>query len=469
MTANESEINQNNLDALNEEMSNYLELIPEAEPYTNQDQILELQSEIKYLKQDYLKLQEAISNKDNIINEFHNVSEITKNKFKILEDTNLGLRHDNQMLLEKLDEYQNEVLPQIANADRIKEKKLTELKNLNYKLEKQVEELKFDLIKNEESIRSKFGEQEENMRRKSKEREENLKSQYMKEILSANLANETFRMENEKLKMEIRSLKNKIEDIESQNVDKDSEHKGIIQSKEKECDKLKRRIKEIENEIDELELKLKDKENESNLKLKSYEDNINKIQSQITVKDKRIKDLDGEINNLKSIILDLEHTIEEFEIKSENKDKVIEQLKNQNSEILREFNNKELEINQFEQGRSKEIDDFVDKFNELVTENTNLQDENEELRANLFQASEKLRELNDLIIDKYEGLELNYFKEKNNKDNLEKKFNSVIRKMKDKEKDLINELECVRILLEKKEEELENVRLKYKNKIQVVS
>jgi hypothetical protein len=74
--------------------------------------------------------------------------------------------------------------------------------------------------------------------------------------------------------------------------------------------------------------------------------------------------------------------------------------------------------------------------------------------------------MNDLILDKYQGLEFNCQKEKNQKENMERKYKELIRKLKDNEENLMNEINFMRENLERKGEEFEGVKLKYENKIQ---
>jgi len=87
-------------------------------------QMLEMENEANLIKLEFFKLQEANMNKDGIINEFQNLSHITKDKFKMFEEANKQLREENDLLRRKLDEYENKLLPQMNQLDKQKENQI---------------------------------------------------------------------------------------------------------------------------------------------------------------------------------------------------------------------------------------------------------------------------------------------------------------------------------------------------------
>jgi hypothetical protein len=432
-------------------------------------QMEEMEIELNMLKMEFIKMQEALANKDEIINEFQNLSEISKNKFKMFEETNKQMKLENDHLQRSVNELQNKVIPQMSQNEKLKDGQIEDLRNTLIKMEKNIEENKTDVFRKEEHLKVKLEEKERILKNKTREREESIKNDYLKELSSLNITIQNIKCENEKLNSEIKKLRNDNEEVELSMNEKESEYKKHFEQKERELEKFKRQFKQTEKELSEFEAKLNEKQIEHASKMKLYEEKVSKLNILISEKDKKIKSLNEEIKSLNSIVADLKGTLKESEIKFENKDRIIDQLKNQNSEILKEFNRKESEIASFHEERIIEGNEYSDKIAKLENDRNILIEDNEELRNSLNQASDKLREMNDLIIDKYQKLELDYQKEKLNKENMEKRYKDIIKKMKVNEQEILNELGMMREAVEKKDNEYDNEKLKFENKIHKVS
>jgi hypothetical protein len=138
-----------------------------------------------------------------------------------------------------------------------------------------------------------------------------------------------------------------------------------------------------------------------------------------------IKMLTNEINNDKNVI--------------EEKNEIIEQLKSQINEIENEILEKDKELNEFDESKQNEINDYIQKIEELAKEKMLLEKQNEELTNNLSIANDNLKELNDLVIDKYSNMENELYKQKTQKKNIEKKYKGMIKQIKSKEKGIVQE------------------------------
>ena len=97
------------------------------------------------------------------------------------------------------------------------------------------------------------------------------------------------------------------------------------------------------------------------------------------------------------------------------------------------------ELNEFDESKQNEINDYIQKIEELAKEKMLLEKQNEELTNNLSIANENLKELNDLVIDKYSNMENELYKQKTQKKNIEKKYKGMIKQIKSKEKGIVQE------------------------------
>lgn len=377
------------------------------------------------------------------------------------------MKEENENLKNFAEEMKGKIAT-LAQNDRVKETKIEELLSLKNTLERSADGNKMEVVQKEEKFRSKFEEKEKQLVQKYKEREESMRTEYVKEVSQINSSVETYRLENEKLKIQVKNMQKLIDESENTLHEKEIEFKHSLDSKDKEYEKLQRALKDVQRSVHELESKYNEKQADYVSKCKNFEELEQKLFSKASNKDKKLKDSEDEVSACKNFILDLQANIKEYEIRSDNKDKMIEQLKNQNSEILREFNRKEFEYSSTDDNRNKDIQELLLKLNELNHEKNEVLQENEELRINLVHASDKLREMNDMIEDKYRGLEMNFMKEKNTRENSERKYKDALKRSRDKETNLFNENNTLKQVLAEREEEMNTMRLRYENKLQTV-
>jgi uncharacterized membrane protein YgaE (UPF0421/DUF939 family) len=69
--------------------------------------------------------------------------------------------------------------------------------------------------------------------------------------------------------------------------------------------------------------------------------------------------------------------------------------------------------------KNKTVSELIEKINGMINEKELIVQENEDFKRILEHASEKLKELTDLIDDKYKMIENNYKYEVNNKQKIE--------------------------------------------------
>ena len=88
-----------------------------------------------------------------------------------------------------------------------------------------------------------------------------------------------------------------------------------------------------------------------------------------------------------------------------------------------------------------------------------------ELIDNLKEASERLKNMKDLIVDKYSNIEANLYKEKTKNQNLEKKYKGLIKQMQVNEKKLEKENMNLKNLINEKENERNQMEINFQNQI----
>ena len=94
-------------------------------------------------------------------------------------------------------------------------------------------------------------------------------------------------------------------------------------------------------------------------------------------------------------------------------------------EIENEILEKDKELNEYEESKQNEINEYLTKIEQIVKEKMILEEQNEELTKNLSLANENLKQLNDLMVDKYSNMENELYKQKQQKKNIEKKYKGI--------------------------------------------
>jgi hypothetical protein len=86
----------------------------------------------------------------------------------------------------------------------------------------------------------------------------------------------------------------------------------------------------------------------------------------------------------------------------------------------------------YEENNQIGIQEYNDKIQELLEEKNYLQSQNDELSENLMKANNTLKEYNDVIINKYQNMEEELNREKNDRINSEQIYKNKIREYKNK-------------------------------------
>jgi len=131
--------------------------------------------------------------------------------------------------------------------------------------------------------------------------------------------------------------------------------------------------------------------------------------------------------------------IKQNDLAIKNKDSVIEQLRNQINEMNEEIEERMNDLKIYEENNQIGIQEYNDKIQELLEEKNYLQSQNEELSENLMKANNTLKEYNDVIINKYQNMEEELNREKNDRINSEQMYKNKIREYKNKNNYLIKE------------------------------
>ena len=191
---------------------------------------------------------------------------------------------------------------------------------------------------------------------------------------------------------------------------------------------------------------MKEIDEENKNKIIRYENQINTMKNEnmnlineINVIKENKKEYDIEEINFKNNIKMLTNEINNDKNIIEEKNEIIEQLKSQINEIENEILEKEKELNEFDENKQNEVNEYLQKIEELAKEKMLLEKQNKELTNNLSIANENLKELNDLVIDKYSNMENELYKQKTQKKNIEKKYKGMIKQIKSKEKGIVQE------------------------------
>ena len=144
--------------------------------------------------------------------------------------------------------------------------------------------------------------------------------------------------------------------------------------------------------------------------------------------------------------MELKHNIEMYHndvtqsnLAIKNKDSVIEQLRNQINEMNEEIEERMNDLKIYEENNQMRIQEYNDKIQELIEEKKYLEIQNAELSENLMKANNTLKEYNDVIINKYQNMEDDLNREKNDRIHWEQKYKKNLKEYKNKNSYLIKE------------------------------
>ena len=386
--------------------------------------ILDLQNENELLKQELLKKSETIKSKDELISEFQNIYNDLKIKFEQYELKNSQLRQNIKFLESQIKNNQNQTLSK-TQASNFSNPEMNEKTISLFK--QQISDLESDYNTKTKKLVEKF-----------KEKENKVKQDHLEEISRLNKNIENMRLENSKLKTEISNNKVEIDSLKAKLESKDYEKNTYLEQKDNEIIKLKEKIFEQGRELEfkEKELKQKISKLEDQLSLMKQENN--NLSNKLSESQEKFNEYESQIIDQKNTINRSNNELNQINLNIKNKDVLIEQLKKQIDELNDLVLQSEEDLKIFEENKQQEFDEYNNQIEILIQEKNTLRVQNMELTENLSLANENMKQLNELISERYADVEAELFKQTNINENLEKKYKDVLKHMKNKQ-NLLNE------------------------------
>ena len=414
--------------------------IPKDNYFQNKN-ILDLQNENELLKQELLKKSETIRAKDELISEFQNIYKDLKSRFEQYESKNTQLKQQIKYL-------EN----QLMNNQYISKNNLNEISN------KEMSEKTIALFKQQISdLESDYNNKTKKLLEKFKEKENKIKQDNTEEISRLNKNIENMRQENSKLKTEISNNKVEIDSLKAKLESKDYEKNTYLDQKEKEILKLKERISEQDREIEYKEKELKQRINKLEDQISLMKQENNNLINKVSEGKEKFNEYEIEITDQKNIINRLNNELNQINLSVQNKDALIEQLKNQIEELNDLLIQSEEDLKLFEENKQQEFKEYSEQIENIIDENNLLKAQNKELTENLSLANENMKQLNELISDKYADVEAELLRQTSHKENLEKKYKDIFKHMKNKQNLLNQENNKLKEIINNQEGQLENL------------
>jgi chromosome segregation ATPase len=168
---------------------------------------------------------------------------------------------------------------------------------------------------------------------------------------------------------------------------------------------------------------------------------------------------DSHLIDNKNTINRLSNELNQIKFNIQNKDALIEQLKKQIDELNNLIVQSEEDMKLFEENKQEEFKEYTNQIEILMEEKNILTAQNIELTNNLALANENMKQLNEIIIDKYADVEAELYKQTNINENMEKKYKNVLKHMKDKQNCLNQENIKLKEIINNEQDEIdENYR-----------
>ena len=413
--------------------------IPKQNFYPNRNN-LDLQNENELLKQELFKKSEIIRSKDELISEFRNIYNDLKIRFEQYELKNTQLKQHIKNLENQIQTNQLSPKPQTNNVlnPEMTEKTISLFKQ-------QINDLESDYNTKTKKLLEKF-----------KDKENKIKQDHTEEISRLNKNIENMRSENSKLKSEISNNKVEIDSLKAKLESKDYEKNAYLDQKENEILKLKERLSEQDREIEYKEKELKSRINKLEDQISLMKQENNNLSNKISESKEKVNEYDSEIINHKNNINRLNNELNQANLSVKNKDALIEQLKNQIDELNDLIAQSEEDLKLFEENKQQEFKEYSNQIENLIQEQNILRAQNLELTENLSLANENMKQLNELISDKYADVEAELLKQTSNKENLEKKYKDIFKHMKNKQNLLNQENNKLKEIINNQESAFEN-------------
>lgn len=399
------------------------------------------------------KLIEKLVTKDKINQEFQTLTQMTVNKFKHFEDINTNLTIDNQSLIKELKEIK-EKIASITSSDYTAPNKF---------------DIDIEVLKIQDNYQRYFEEQTKKLILKYEKTEDDQRERHKLELKELK---EYLAKSNDELiasKKEVLTFKRRLEEQEKYFKDKEFEFKIEFEDKQKEVEGLVGSVKSSQKEIKDINSEFRNKIAEAVSKIRSMEERENRLLIELDAKSKKIEEMKLEIlekiNNEKAY----DKIIKEKAKRLEELEQLLKQANETNDELRNLIQAKNQEHLVSEEKAKEDVVILLSSLEEMKAENERVSTEAEEIRDKLFEAQGAVNELNNLIEDKYQGLEVMLVKEINQKESLQANLNETLKKNKINEERTQIKMNQIKKNYNSLLEDYENLREKYDSKVQFVS
>ena len=413
---------EKNNQAQNLKLSDYDHLLVEYNSLKKNNSLLK--QDIEMLKAENTQLKEIINNKNQTIIDFQGLFEASKSKFDLFNQTNNSLKQRIAELESKLKIYPNS----IKNNEDLNQKII--------EYESKIERIKDEYSKKEELYKVRLNNQEKLKKNSEKINEEEING----------------------LKNEIMKLKNQLDTIQKKNEDLLSDRKlfeeqlnNKLINQEKENEKLSKIINNLKSNINENKLLSKTETNKQKNELEKKREEMKNLNRELSDKEEQnitLTDALDQANNC----------INQMEVEIESRNNQINGLLEEKDQLIKQLNEKQNDFNEYQNSSQQEIEMLHQKLLAVEEERENLINEND-------MRNKEINELKDDLYQ-YEANGNIYLEEKKQNDN---KFNNLAKAFQIKEEEFSDEIEKLKKINMKLQNDLENLNNKYSKKIDLLT
>ena len=416
-------------------------------------QFREIVNENTLLKTELLTLQDTLTSKTALIEEYENTFESTNLKLKQLSETVSTLQKQKDNLLQQVNEYETELQKQKILHEDFE----SHSKSLN------------QFKEHVATLQNEYSKKETNLTLKYKEKENEIKLEFTQQLAKLTQQVDELTIENEKLKFELSNNKINIDTYITQIEEKETTMNEQLRLKNKELQKQSEIINEYEQQLATMQKTFQQQKQLFENDIEQLTHQNKGITAELDDKSNMNYDMQSKLNELSQQYESVCAQFKECTVSLTNKDKVIEQLKHQIESMNNEMLSRETEFDMLDKQKHKDVQEYTTQLQLLIDEKTTVEKLNAELNENLMLANDKIKELRDFINDKFNSMKHTLYKENCKNQNLENKFKGVIRQMKQREKSLIEENMTLKEMLNDKDVQSEQMEQHYQNQIKNIS
>jgi chromosome segregation ATPase len=416
-------------------------------------QFREVVNENTLLKTELLTLQDTLTSKTALIEEYESTFESTNLKLKQLSETVSTLQKQKDNLLQQVNEYETELQKQKILHEDFE----SHSKSLN------------QFKEHVATLQNEYSKKETNLTLKYKEKENEIKLEFTQQLAKLTQQVDELTIENEKLKFELSNNKINIDTYITQIEEKETTMNEQLRLKNKELQKQSEIINEYEQQLATMQKTFQKQKQLFENDIEQLTHQNKGITAELDDKSNMNYDMQSKLNELSQQYESVCAQFKECTVSLTNKDKVIEQLKHQIESMNNEMLSRETEFDMHDKQKHKDVQEYTTQLQLLIDEKTTVEKLNAELNENLMLANDKIKELRDFINDKFNSMKHTLYKENCKNQNLENKFKGVIRQMKQREKSLIEENMTLKEMLSDKDVQSEQMEQHYQNQIKNIS